>query len=218
MSGWWVHTVWQNQGPVILFAWVVWVIGSIVLHELAHGWAALWQGDTTPRDLGHMTINPLVHMPGFALVVFAIAGITWGLMPVNPSRFRWRGPGRAFVAAAGPAMNIALAIVAIVVAAMAVRFGPADSQTNTNVIQFFFVGSWLNLLLAAFNLLPVPPLDGSAILGGFSRSAHELFSRPQAAMVGLLVMVGLIISGLVGVAFGLCQDLSFWAIRLLSGP
>jgi len=212
---WWVHSVYDSQGPVILFSWIVWVIGSIVLHELAHGWAALWQGDTTPRDLGHMTPNPLVHMPGFALIVFALAGITWGLMPVNPSRFRWGAKGHAFVAAAGPAMNIVLAIIAIFAAAALIRFGSPESQTTANLVDFFFVGSWLNLLLAAFNLLPVPPLDGSAILGGFSREARALFAKPQAAMVGLLVMVGLIVSGLIGVAFNACQQISIFLIQLL---
>jgi hypothetical protein len=92
----------------------VWVIGSIVLHELAHGWAAIRLGDTTPRDLGHMTWNPLVHMGGFSLVVFAVIGIAWGMMPVDPSRLRGRY-GDALVALAGPAMNIVLAAVSFAV-------------------------------------------------------------------------------------------------------
>lgn len=217
MSGWWVHRVWENEGPLFLVAWIVWVIGSIVLHELAHGWAALWQGDTTPRDLGHMTPNPLVHMPGFALIVFAIAGITWGLMPINPSRFRWGPLGRALVAAAGPAMNVALALVALTATAMVLRFGDQSSQVTMNLAEFLFVGGWLNLLLAAFNLLPVPPLDGASVLGGLFRPMRDLYAKPQAAMVGLLLMVGLIVSGLVGVAFGLCIAIAGAFVRLVGG-
>jgi len=212
--GWWVHSYWEAGGPLLVFSWVVWVIGSIVLHELAHGWAALWQGDTTPRDLGHMTINPLTHMPGFALIVFAVAGITWGLMPVNPRRFRDGQRGHALVALAGPAMNIALALVALTFAGLAVRFGTPGSQTVQNLVFFLGIGGALNLVLAAFNLLPAPPLDGSVVLGATSRTAREFFAKPMAPMVGLLVMIVLIMSGLVSVGFGLAFRFSGWFINL----
>ena len=80
---WWVHHVVETRGAVVLVAWIFWVILSIVLHELAHGWAALWQGDDTPRRLGRMTMNPLVHMGGTSLLIFAIIGIAWGVMPTG---------------------------------------------------------------------------------------------------------------------------------------
>src|SRR5262249_8984123 len=109
---WWVAEIW-NQSPVLLVSWIVWVIGSIVLHELAHGWAALWCGDRTPIETGHMTWNPLVHMGQMSLLMFALVGIAWGQMPVDPSRFRGRYDD-AKVALAGPLMNLALAITALV--------------------------------------------------------------------------------------------------------
>ena len=89
MTGsWWVQRIYDEGGFVLLFTWVIWVLGSIVLHELSHGWAALWEGDDTPRRLHRLTINPWVHMGPTSLIVFAVLGIAWGLMPVDPSRFR----------------------------------------------------------------------------------------------------------------------------------
>ena len=113
MTGWWVHNAFVNGGAIMLVAWIFWVLFSITLHELAHGWAAIWEGDMTPRELGRMTANPVVHMGGLSLLVFAAIGIAWGMMPVNPSRFRHRRWGDAIVAAAGPVMNILLSIVCL---------------------------------------------------------------------------------------------------------
>ena len=90
---------------------VVTVVISIVLHELAHGWAAIWQGDDTPRVMGHMTPDPLVHMGGFSLLMLVLVGLAFGAMPVNPRNFRSKY-GDALVSAAGPAMNFLLAFIA----------------------------------------------------------------------------------------------------------
>ena len=97
---WWVHQLYQDGRVVELISWVFWVILSITLHELAHGWAALWQGDDTPRRMHRMTANPLVHMGGWSLLLFAVVGIAWGVMPTDPSRYRWRRRGRIVVAGA----------------------------------------------------------------------------------------------------------------------
>ena len=108
MSGWWVQVAW-NIGPAYLVSWIFWVLFSITLHELAHGWAALSQGDQTPRELNRMTANPLVQMGTTSLIFFFIIGIAWGMMPVNPSRFRDGRRGEIIVAAAGPVLNLLLA-------------------------------------------------------------------------------------------------------------
>lgn len=175
MNGWWVSDILNDpqRGPAVLVSWVVLVIGSIVLHELSHGWMALRLGDSTPRDLGHMTWNPLVHMGPWSLVAFAVIGIAWGMMPVDPTRLRGRH-GDAWVAVAGPAMNIALATVSFValVLWMTLGSGVAD-PLNGNLRTFFWLGVWLNLVLAGFNLLPVLPLDGGRIAASLSRRYAE---------------------------------------------
>jgi Zn-dependent protease len=186
---WWVHELYQAGRTVELVSWIFWVIFAIVLHELAHGWAALWQGDDTPRRLGRMTINPLVHMGGTSLLVFAIIGIAWGVMPTDPSRYRWRRRGRIFVAAAGPVMNIALGLAALTALVAWLKVGPTAQPIYRNLAVFLWTGGWLNVVLAAFNLLPVPPLDGSTILSGLSWRAYQLYQRPQAAMYGLFILL-----------------------------
>ena len=186
---WWVHELYQAGRTVELVSRIFWVILAIVLHELAHGWAALWQGDDTPRRLGRMTLNPLVHMGGMSLLVFALIGIAWGVMPPDPSRYRLRRRGRIFVAAAGPAMNIALALAALTALAVWLKLGPSGQPIYRNLAVFLWTGGWLNVLLAAFNLLPVPPLDGSTILSGLSWRAYQFYQNPQAAMYGLVVLL-----------------------------
>ncbi|MEZ6242815.1 MAG: site-2 protease family protein [Phycisphaerales bacterium] len=191
MSSWWVHDLW-NSNPALLVSWVVWVIGSIVLHELAHGWAAIRFGDRTPIETGHMTWNPVVHMGPMSLIFFAIVGIAWGAMPVNPSRMRGRHAD-ALVALAGPAMNLLLAIGAVVLGMlwMGVAGGrwipnvQADRTIYANFLLFFRAGAWLNTVLMLFNLVPVPPLDGGRIAAHYSRRYRELFASENGQWLGL---------------------------------
>lgn len=174
MSGWWVADALNDpgRGPAYVVSWAVIVIGSIVLHELAHGWAALHLGDTTPRDTGHMTWNPLVHMGPWSLAAFAIIGIAWGAMPVNPSRLRGRY-GDAWVSAAGPAMNIGLALVSFVALVLWIAYASVGDPLFSNLQMFFFLGVWLNIVLAVFNMLPVYPLDGGRIAASLSWKYRE---------------------------------------------
>ncbi len=146
---------------------VITVVISIVLHELAHGWAAIWQGDDTPRQMGHMTGDPMVHMGGFSLLMLVLVGMAFGLMPVNPRNFRSRY-GDALVSAAGPAMNFLLALVALTVLAVWVKIsGSAIEGPSKNGQLFLQIFGTTNIALGIFNLLPVPPLDGSTVLGNF---------------------------------------------------
>ena len=170
---------WLTRDPVYFFSVVFAVVLSVVLHELGHGVAAIWQGDDTPRVTGHMTLDPMVHMGGFSLVLLVVAGIAFGAMPVTPSRFRGRY-GRALVALAGPAVNLVLAFLALtVVAVWVVTVGPAEGAVAANFQEFFFIMGFLNLVLFAFNLLPFPPLDGSSILADLSSGYRRAISNPR---------------------------------------
>ncbi|MGI9015006.1 MAG: site-2 protease family protein [Phycisphaerales bacterium] len=212
MSGWWVADLYHTSGLALVVTWVVWVIGSIVLHELAHGWAALWQGDDTPRRLNRMTLNPLVHMGPVSLLMFALVGIAWGLMPVNPSKFRWKRKGRAFVAAAGPAMNVALAIIAFTLMVVWIRLasGRVDEPLFSNTARFFYYGGFLNILLAMFNLLPIPPLDGSSILAGLSMRWYIWLQNPRFLMAGMFIVLVIFFSGAALPILFACAKLADW--------
>jgi Zn-dependent protease len=202
IPGWWVERVLSGpDGTVVLLSWVFWVIFSITLHELAHGWAAIRQGDDTPIRMGRMTMNPLVHMGGMSLLVFALIGIAWGAMPVDPSRFRWKRRGRIVVAGAGPAMNLVLAFISLTLGALWMRYAPAADPLHSNVAHFLFIGGMLNIVLAAFNLLPIPPLDGSNILMGLSHRWYAIYNQPQAQMIGFFIMLALLLSGMFGLLF-----------------
>jgi Zn-dependent protease len=205
--GWWVADLANSGQYVQLISWIFWVIFSITLHELGHGWAALRQGDRTPEITGHMTWNPWIHMGPISLLMFAIIGICWGLMPVDPSRFRDGRLGRAKVAAAGPAMNFGLAFISAVLMGVVVAIGsraggmPSGGLLD-NLATFFFVGGFLNIALALFNLIPAPPLDGSNILAGLSWRAWQLYQHPNAQFAGLAVVMLMLITGAMGAIFG----------------
>lgn len=193
MGEWWVQQALQAAGYVYLFSWVFWVIFSICLHELAHGWTAIAQGDDTPVALGHMTMNPLVHMGPISLLVFALIGIAWGQMPVTPSRFVEGRLGEAKVAAAGPAMNLLLALAALTaLGTLDALAGPRNSAAIvTHARTFLIAGGVLNLALMFLNLLPLLPLDGSSVLAGLSPAAARFYAREgvdRACLLGLVVV------------------------------
>lgn len=157
-----------SSHPALYLTWVGAVVLSVVLHELGHGFAAIAQGDRTPIVTGHMTWNPLVHMGGFSLVLLAVVGIAFGAMPVQPANFRSRR-GELIVAFAGPAMNLLLATAAILLAGLFVRAGvlhpPGALSGSLNSARILLLLAELNVALFLFNLLPIPPLDGSTVLG-----------------------------------------------------
>ncbi len=196
--GWWVTDVKSSLGVPGLVSWVFWVIFSIVLHELGHGWTALRCGDRTPVETGHMTWNPMVHMGPASLVVFAVAGIAWGLMPINPSRLRGRHD-EALVAVAGPAVNLMLAVFCTVAGALWIAAAspagwgvltPGDTLYR-NLQVFFILGAMLNFGLLLFNLIPVPPLDGSRIAATFVPAYRRAIEGPnaQGAAVAVFLLV-----------------------------
>ena len=214
MTGWWVHDLWNSGRGTELVSWIFWVFASITLHELAHGWAAIWEGDDTPRTQGRMTANPVVHMGMPSIVVFLIIGIAWGTMLVNPYKFRHGKWGRILVAVAGPMMNLALAVVSLTILGFISNpwdllsiFIPWESGANP-IGTFLKTGGLLNLVLFALNMLPVPPLDGSVILANLSSTVARWYTHPQAQMAGLLLFLALIWSNMFDVLFTNAQNVA----------
>ncbi|MEM8782643.1 MAG: site-2 protease family protein [Planctomycetota bacterium] len=172
------------------FCVVITVVVSIVLHELAHGWMAIRLGDDTPIRMERMTGNPLVHMGPFSLIALAMVGIAWGQMPIDPSRLKGKYGGSK-VALAGPAMNLILAVVTLLAYALWLRFGGfADPGTVAGNGQAFLrIAGITNLLLMCFNLLPIPPLDGSHVASDFFDGYRRFVADPAnrgAVMIAFL--------------------------------
>ncbi|MEQ9461715.1 MAG: site-2 protease family protein [Phycisphaeraceae bacterium] len=170
--------------------WLLAIVISITLHELAHGWAAVRMGDDTPLHAGRLTGNPIVHMGPFSLIAMLFIGIAWGQMPIDPSRLRGRH-AEALVAAAGPAANLILAIAALSLLGILGRFGVLvdDNQVAENATIFLWVMGSANLLLMLFNLLPIPPLDGSHILATYNRPYRDFFADPSKQGFALLAFI-----------------------------
>jgi Zn-dependent protease len=141
--------------PILFVRIIAILIVSICLHELAHGYAAMSQGDDTPQKSGHLTLNPVVHMGVPSLIFLCLAGITWGQMPVDTTKFRSPRFGNMLVSAAGPLMNLSLSIAAIALLITIYRFNLEWAS-----MEFFYLFARINIMLCLFNLLPIPPLDG----------------------------------------------------------
>jgi Zn-dependent protease len=200
-----------TSDPIYYFTVVFCVTASIVLHELGHGLAAIQQGDDTPITTGHMTWNPLVHMGPMGLGLLCIAGIAFGVMPVDPSRFRGRH-GDAFVAAAGPLVNAALGIFSLTVLAILSRQGIDPRVAG---VDFLWILGLLNIVLFLFNLIPIAPLDGSAILGSFV-PAYRRFIRNPANGKYVWIAFGVVFM-LAGRLFGLGSDVASAYVRFIAG-
>ncbi len=180
--------------PAILLLLPVFVL-SVVVHECAHGLAALWCGDPTARDRGRITLNPLPHVHPIGSIVVPLAlllarapvVIGWARpVPIDPANFRDPRNAAVWVALAGPASNALLAILAAALAAIspaAGYFAPLREMAVAGVV--------LNLALGLFNLLPIPPLDGSWVLMRFLRLRHILLLH-QFRWAGMLALAMLL--------------------------
>ena len=181
-----------------IFFQVVILFFSVILHEVAHGYAALSLGDPTARAAGRLTLNPIKHMdpwgtvvlPLFLILVRSPFLVGWAKpVPVNPYLMRDPKRGMMLVGAAGPLANIAL----ILLSALALRAMPFSAPPF--LFDLFKYCCAINIILALFNLLPVPPLDGSKVVAGIlppkMRDAYVGLER-----YGIFIIIGLLYLGI----------------------
>jgi Zn-dependent protease len=184
--------------PAVIFGVAVVAVLSITSHEAAHGYAANYFGDPTAREQGRLTLNPIPHIDPFftlllpALLIISGSGFIFGgakPVPVNVSRLGRPRRDWALVGAAGPAMNILIAIGLTAVLSAAIHLGLAGADSGlTGVLS---IGIFLNALLAIFNLIPIPPLDGSRVLQYFL-SGETLILYRRLEQFGLLIILALV--------------------------
>jgi len=175
--------------PALFIAHVLMVVFSICCHEYAHAWVALKQGDRTAADAGHLTLNPMVQMGPMSLIMLLICGIAWGAVPVRPDRMRHHY-SHALVSFAGPAMNLLLAVgFTLGCTVMVARFGQDSVYAN-----YLFRGAVMNIVLALFNLLPVPPLDGWTVLSFFFPRLAQTNSELRNASLFILLIGFMVVS------------------------
>ena len=167
------------------------VLASLTLHELAHAFVAWRLGDPTAKQEGRLTLNPIVHMDPIGTLMFVVTGLAAGLpfgwakpVPVNPGYFRRPKEGMAIVAIAGPIMNFLVALVCFA----AIRHVDMSAQTF-EVLRLAWI---VNVVLGIFNLIPVPPLDGSRVLGVLMDDATYI-RWVSFDQYGMLIVFGLFI-------------------------
>ena len=180
-----------------LFAYAILVFAVLPLHEFAHAFAAHLLGDDTAKWNGRLTLNPLKHLDPLGALMLVFVGVGYAKpVPVNPFNFRNRKRDMALTALAGPASNLLMAVVAVALFRVCSLI-----ITDMQVLTYFWlvlivVIARVNIGLAVFNLLPIPPLDGSRIFGLFlpERWTYTLerYSRQITLVVMVLLLVGVL--------------------------
>jgi Zn-dependent protease len=173
----------------IFFVRIPAILLALTIHELAHAYAALYLGDHTAQSEGRITLNPISHLDVFGTLMLLFGPFGWAKpVPVNPANFSNPQKDMAFVAAAGPLANIALAALA----GLFFRLGLAN--TSQAFASFLFILFYINIGLAVFNLLPIYPLDGSRVLIAFL-NRHQADRYLQAMTVVPQIFLGTIVIG-----------------------
>lgn len=176
--------------PVLFF--------SLTVHEFAHAWSANKLGDPTAKHLGRLTLNPIAHMDLMGVIMMIASGFRFGWakpVPVNPANFRnWR-QGMLWVSLAGPISNIILAIGAAVVFHTLPHLGMSEVDTELGY-NFVYLMIMINCSLAFFNMIPLPPLDGSKVLIALLPPQHENFAI-NLERYGPMILLGIIFVGFI---------------------
>jgi Zn-dependent protease len=159
---------------------------SIIIHELAHGWVAYRLGDPTAKWQGRLTLNPLKHLDPMGTLMLFLFGFGWAKpVPVNLSNIREQRKGLILVSAAGIIANIIFAFAAVFLYRLL-----SPSSSGPLGIMLYYLAQ-INIMLAAFNLIPIPPLDGSKILAGFlSERYQNMMARIEP--FGFFIIIGLL--------------------------
>lgn len=168
------------------------IIIAMSFHEFAHAYVANKMGDGTGEGMGRLTLNPMSHIDPIGFLMLLVGGFGWAKpVPYNENNFKNRKLGVFLVAIAGVTMNIIIATLAIIIYSLTEQYIPGAEYTMVmqNIV-------WINIAFASFNLLPIPPLDGSKIIAAFL-PARKRFVFYQYERYGFLLMVFLIMTNLI---------------------
>ena len=202
---------------------VIWappVLLAVTLHEVGHGYMAYRHGDPTAKQLGRLTINPIKHVDLMGTIIVPIAMMIltpfvfgWAKpVPINAARLNNPRRDMIWVAIAGPGANIIMAVCWALVFKIANPVFGEPTATQAVLVSMAQVGIMINFLLAAFNILPIPPLDGSRVVMSFLSPG---LARPYARLeqFGMLIIVALMMSGLL---WKVLNPMMNWLYRMLN--
>jgi len=176
--------------PTLFFIWILAIVYGITVHEFSHVLAAYLQGDDTGKLMGRLTLNPLAHIDPIGMLMLLFVGFGWGRpAPFNPYNLKNQKWGEVIVALAGPVSNfISVIIFMIAVNLLMGALGPENL-----LIQLLSFLILINIILLVFNLLPIPPLDGSKLLFEILPQKYSHI-KAQLSKNGPMILIGLIIA------------------------
>ncbi len=188
---------------------------ALSVHEFAHGYAAYRMGDNTARYSGRLTLNPLHHMDIVGTLCLLLFKFGWAKpVPINPQNFKNQKKGIIIVSLAGPLSNFLLALVSAVIYTLCWKYF-SSSEIGTFLSYIFYYSTALNVGLMVFNLIPIPPLDGSKILSEFlpPKARYYMYSIERYSSLLLLV---LIYTGILNPLLSLLRGGVYWVINLIT--
>lgn len=202
-----------QQGIISLFV----VLFAITVHEASHGWAALKMGDPTAFHMGRITLNPIRHIDPVGTILLPLILIIMGAppfgwakpVPVNPLNLKDPRKDNLIISIAGPASNISVAVVAFIILKILMNLNPSLLYTGgggmssllSPIIMLVYYTIVINVILAFFNLIPIPPLDGSGVVMGLiSEEAAQKYE--QIRPYGFFILILLIMTGFIGRILG----------------
>ena len=207
------------QRPDVLIAILLILFVSLPFHEFSHALAAYRLGDSTAKYMGRLTLNPLAHLDPFGALLILLVGFGWAKpTPYNPYNVRGGKTGEVIIALAGPISNLVLAVAAALPLRYINATGMAVPTVALSALETFVM---LNVILAVFNLIPIPPLDGSKLLYAVLDPQTERQWRPVLDQYGFIILFAALLlpvlpggGTLVNFVF---QKVGFPIIRLLIG-
>ena len=177
------------RNPVMFFVLVIPLLYSVVLHEIAHGWVASFFGDDTARRSGRLSLNPLTHLDPIGTVALFLVGFGWARpVPVNYARLKNFRPALVCVSLAGCVTNLLIAVISLFLLKL------LNPGINSFAGVILIVVARINIILGVFNLIPIPPLDGSKIMFAFLPvEMQRTFVRIEP--YGFFILIILILTG-----------------------
>lgn len=198
-----------NLDPATLVAVAIFLLVGFPVHEFSHALAAYRLGDGTAKLFGRLTLNPLVHLDPYGSLLLVASAVLGGFIigwakptPVNPSMLRGGRRAEAWVAAAGPVSNLVMAVLAAVALRLIVALDLASSDAALFVASVIFMFIFINVALFIFNLIPIPPLDGSKVMFSLMNPGTVWRIRPTLEQWGFLILIVVMIIPLNGVSIG----------------
>jgi len=202
----------QNLDWSVLWNLLLSVVPALVcitVHEYCHGLVALRLGDTTARDMGRLSLNPLKHIDFFGLLMMAAFGFGWAKpVPIDMRRFRNPKRGMALTAVAGPVSNLLLAALTLFVYGLLWPYLKNASGAGKYLYYGIYRTAYISTAFAVFNVIPIPPLDGSKVL--FSLISDEAYYKlMRYEKYGMLILFALILTGVLDGPLGTAVNFVF---------